>query len=99
MNTDIYNEGPVVHEPAFIDGHSVEIPTLKILKQDGSVYDGASLPNIDQELATKTYKALAFHRVLDERMIGSQRQGRLSFYMAALGEEAASVGGAAGLKD
>jgi 2-oxoisovalerate dehydrogenase E1 component alpha subunit len=31
-------------------------------------------------------------------MVSSQRQGRLSFYMAALGEEAASVGGAAGLK-
>lgn len=99
MNTDIYNEGQVVHAPAFIDGHSVEIPILKILQQDGTVYDGAELPEIDQALATKTYEALAFHRVLDERMVASQRQGRLSFYMAALGEEAASVGGAAGLKD
>ena len=99
MNTDIYSESPVVHQPAFIDGHSVEIPILKILQQDGTVYDGAELPELDQELATKTYKALAFHRTLDERMIASQRQGRLSFYMAALGEEATSVGAAAGLKD
>jgi 2-oxoisovalerate dehydrogenase E1 component alpha subunit len=57
------------------------------------------MPNIDQALATKTYKTLAFHRVLDERMVAAQRQGRISFYMTALGEEAASVGGAAGLKD
>jgi 2-oxoisovalerate dehydrogenase E1 component alpha subunit len=99
MNTDIYSESPVVHEPAFIDGHSVEIPILKILKQDGSIYENAAMPKIDQELATKTYKTLAFHRVLDERMVAAQRQGRISFYMAALGEEAASVGGAAGLKD
>jgi 2-oxoisovalerate dehydrogenase E1 component alpha subunit len=99
MNTDIYNESPVVHQPAFIDGHSVEIPILKILKQDGSIYENAIMPEIDQELATKTYKTLAFHRVLDERMVAAQRQGRISFYMAALGEEAASVGGAAGLKD
>lgn len=99
MNTDIYNESPVVHQPAFIDGHSVEIPILKILKQDGSIYENATMPEIDQELATKTYKTLAFHRVLDERMVAAQRQGRISFYMAALGEEAASVGGAAGLKD
>ncbi len=99
MNSDIYKDGQVVHLPSFIDGHSVEIPLLKILQQDGTVYEGAQMPEMDQELATKTYKTLAFHRVLDERMVASQRQGRLSFYMAALGEEAASVGGAAGLKD
>ncbi len=99
MNTNIYNEGPIVHEPVFMGGDAVEIPTLKILTQDGSVYKNAALPDIDQALATKTYKALAFHRVLDERMVASQRQGRLSFYMTALGEEAASVGGAAGLQD
>ncbi|MFQ3288076.1 MAG: 2-oxoisovalerate dehydrogenase E1 component alpha subunit [Alteromonadaceae bacterium] len=99
MNSDIYNDGPVVHQPSFIDGHSVEIPLLKILQQDGTLFDGAQMPKIDQTLATKVYKTLAFHRVLDERMVASQRQGRLSFYMSALGEEAASVGGAAGLKD
>ncbi|NQZ83607.1 MAG: thiamine pyrophosphate-dependent dehydrogenase E1 component subunit alpha, partial [Colwellia sp.] len=98
MNTDIYDEGPIVHQPTYIDGHSVEIPFLKILKPDGTIFDGAQLPDIDQESATKIYKTLAFHRVLDERMVASQRQGRLSFYMTALGEEAASVGGAAGLK-
>ncbi|WDE13714.1 thiamine pyrophosphate-dependent dehydrogenase E1 component subunit alpha [Thalassomonas haliotis] len=99
MNTEIYNEGPVVHKPVFIDGHSVEIPILKVLQQDGTLYPGAELPEIDQALATKVYKTLAFHRVLDERMVAAQRQGRVSFYMAALGEEATSVGGAAALKD
>ena len=98
MSTELYNDGPVVHKPTFIDGTSVEIPELKILKQDGSTYEGAELPVMDENLALKVYKTLAFHRVLDERMVASQRQGRLSFYMAALGEEAASVGGAAGLK-
>ncbi len=98
MNTEIYKESPVVHQPAFIDGHSVEIPILKLLQEDGSVYDDADLPRIDQEHALKIYKSLAFHRVLDERMVAAQRQGRISFYMAALGEEAASVGGAAGLE-
>ncbi len=98
MSTEIYTDSPIVHTPTFIDGHSVEIPELKILKQDGSVYKGAELPDIDQALATKIYQTLVFHRVLDERMVASQRQGRLSFYMTALGEEAASVGGAAGLK-
>ncbi|PCI61697.1 MAG: 3-methyl-2-oxobutanoate dehydrogenase [Gammaproteobacteria bacterium] len=97
-NTNTYEKGQVVHTPTFIDGHSVDIPILKILQQDGSVYDGAELPKIDQELATKVYKTLAFHRVLDERMVAAQRQGRLSFYMTALGEEATTVGGAAALE-
>lgn len=98
MNTEIYKESPVVHQPAFIDGHSVEIPILKLLQQDGTIYDGADLPDINEEHALKIYKSLAFHRVLDERMVAAQRQGRISFYMAALGEEAASVGGAAALQ-
>ena len=98
MSSELYDDGPVVHKPTFIDGTSVEIPELKILKQDGSIYEGSDMPDMDEALALKVYKTLAFHRVLDERMVASQRQGRLSFYMAALGEEAASVGGAAGLK-
>ena len=98
MNNDVYKPGLDVHTPVFINGHSVEIPILKILQHDGSVFSGAELPEIDQALATKIYKSFVFHRVLDERMVASQRQGRLSFYMAALGEEAASIGGAAGLK-
>ncbi|GAA6173087.1 thiamine pyrophosphate-dependent dehydrogenase E1 component subunit alpha [Colwellia sp. KU-HH00111] len=98
MSSELYNDSPVVHKPTFIDGTSVEIPELKILKQDGTVYEGSDMPDMDEALAVKVYKTLAFHRVLDERMVASQRQGRLSFYMAALGEEAASVGGAAGLK-
>jgi 2-oxoisovalerate dehydrogenase E1 component subunit alpha len=97
MNTNTYEAGQVVHTPTFIDGHSVDIPILKILQQDGSIYEGAELPEIDQTLATKVYKTLAFHRVLDERMVAAQRQGRLSFYMTALGEEATTVGGAAAL--
>ena len=94
MNTELYPTGPVVHQATFIDGHSVEIPILKILQQDGSVYPNADLPDIDCALALKAYRALAFHRVLDERMVAAQRQGRISFYMAALGEEATTVGGA-----
>ena len=29
MSSDVYNDGPVVHKPTFIDGSSVEIPQLK----------------------------------------------------------------------
>ncbi len=99
MDKAKYQSSRVIHCPEFLDGHSVEIPILKILKQDGTVYDTAEMPDIDQALALKMYKTLAFHRVLDERMVAAQRQGRVSFYMTALGEEGAVVGSAAGLND
>ncbi len=38
-------------------------------------------------------------RVLDERMMAAQRQGRLSFYMQCTGEEAAVIGATAALDD
>ncbi|XPF95366.1 thiamine pyrophosphate-dependent dehydrogenase E1 component subunit alpha [Colwellia sp. RE-S-Sl-9] len=98
MNRDEYKQGLDVHTPVFIDGHSVEIPVLKILNHDGTVFPGAELPEINQELAVKIYQSFVFHRVLDERMVASQRQGRLSFYLTALGEEATTIGGTAGLE-
>ncbi len=38
-------------------------------------------------------------RILDERMLAAQRQGRLSFYMQCTGEEAAVIGSTAALDD
>lgn len=80
-------------------GHALKIPVLKILQADGTLYPGASLPSIDKELALKIYDTLAFIRVLDERMLAAQRQGRISFYMTCIGEEAAVTGSAAALSD
>ncbi|TKB58635.1 thiamine pyrophosphate-dependent dehydrogenase E1 component subunit alpha [Ferrimonas aestuarii] len=88
-----------VHEAVMTSGHALKIPVLKILQADGTLYPGASLPSIDKELALKIYDTLAFIRVLDERMLAAQRQGRISFYMTCIGEEAAVTGSAAALSD
>ena len=91
------SEAPVVHNPVFIDGSDLTTPTLKILRQDGSTYEGAELPDINKELALKIYDTFQFIRALDERMIAAQRQGRISFYMTQIGEEAADIGSTAAL--
>ncbi|QBF84588.1 thiamine pyrophosphate-dependent dehydrogenase E1 component subunit alpha [Shewanella maritima] len=88
-----------VHRVSFLDKASLHIPTLRILQADGTTYEQAVLPNIDQELANKIYDTCVFTRVLDERMLGAQRQGRISFYMTCTGEEAAVIGSAAALDD
>ena len=88
-----------VHQATFITGDALNIPTLKVLGADGNIIDGAQIPNIDETLALKIYDTLAFIRVFDERMVASQRQGRISFYMTCKGEEAAVTASAAALSD
>lgn len=87
----------IVHRPVFIDSSQLSIPTLRILKDDGTLYPDASLPDIDEALALKIYDTFLFIRALDERMLASQRQGRISFYMTETGEEAADIGSTAAL--
>lgn len=77
----------------------MNIPILKILQADGTTYEKAVLPVIDQALAEKIYDTCVFTRVLDERMLGAQRQGRISFYMTCTGEEASIIGSTAALDD
>lgn len=91
LNTD------TVHRVGFLDKVSLHIPILRILQADGTTYETAVLPVIDEALATKIYDTCVFTRVLDERMLGAQRQGRISFYMTCTGEEAAIVGSVAAL--
>ena len=88
-----------VYTPVFTDGAEYRIPTFKLLKQDGSLYKGSKAPDIDKEKALRIYHAMVTTRVLDERMLGAQRQGRLSFYMQCTGEEAAIIGSTAALDD
>ncbi|MDX1341586.1 MAG: thiamine pyrophosphate-dependent dehydrogenase E1 component subunit alpha [Reinekea sp.] len=88
-----------VHTPELIAQDALHIPTFKLLKQDGTLYQGAAEPEFDESFAVKLYQDLVFTRVLDERMVNAQRQGRIPFYLASLGEEAASVGSTAALKD
>ncbi|MFT4928889.1 MAG: 2-oxoisovalerate dehydrogenase E1 component alpha subunit [Phenylobacterium sp.] len=86
-----------VSTPQFIDNEAVIIPTYQVLNNDGSVIEGAELPDIDKDTALKIYETMQFVRVLDDRMVAAQRQGRISFYMQCLGEEAAVTASAAAL--
>lgn len=87
-----------IHKPTFISGDALDIPIFKVLKQNGTLYPKAVEPELSQEFALKIYRDLVFIRVFDERMVNAQRQGRISFYMPCLGEEAASIGSAAALE-
>ncbi len=63
---------------------------------DGS-FDPAKVAalGIPRELLLKLYRGMLLIRIIDERMLTLQRQGRISFYGEARGQEAAVVGTAA----
>ena len=65
---------------------------------EGKLRKNAHEPVIDKATALKIYENMAYIRVLDERMLAAQRQGRLSFYLTCTGEEASVVGSIAGFK-
>lgn len=89
----------VAYSPVFTDGAEFRIPTFKLLKQDGKLYKSAKAPDLDKDKALRIYRAMVTTRILDERMLAAQRQGRLSFYMQCTGEEAAVIGSTAALDD
>ena len=83
----------------FVDEHALAIPTFKMLDDNGELYKDAQASSMDKETAIRIYETMRFIRVFDERMLAAQRQGRVSFYMQCLGEEAAVTGSAAALED
>jgi 2-oxoisovalerate dehydrogenase E1 component alpha subunit len=64
----------------------------QILDQSGKVVEGAVEPKIDEATAVKYMEAMIRIHSLDDVMYNAQRQGRISFYMQASGEEAIHIG-------
>lgn len=71
---------------------------LQILDAEGIVQDDADLPGLGRERLVEMYRLMVLNRRIDERMITLQRQGRIGFYVASIGEEAAIIGSAAALQ-
>ena len=69
-----------------------------VLREDGTV-DKAHDPDLPEATLLKMYRSMSLVRLLDERCMNLQRQGRIGFYGTSTGEEAAVVGSAAALKD
>ena len=86
------SESELSTTPVFLDAWSSSIPTLTQLQADGALCPGAAVAPMSSELATKIYTDMLYTRLLDERMVGAQRQGRLSFYLTCTGEEASVAG-------
>ncbi|WP_299074419.1 thiamine pyrophosphate-dependent dehydrogenase E1 component subunit alpha [uncultured Paraglaciecola sp.] len=88
----------LVHQVSIIENGLIDIPMLQVLQPDGTLHPDAILSEMTQEKAHKILQTMEYIRLLDERMVAAQRQGRISFYLACTGEEASTVASAAALE-
>ncbi len=67
---------------------SSEDELFSLIEDDGSVAPDGRPPVLSEVDALRLFRALLQVRLVDERMMKLQRQGRLGFYMQSMGEEA-----------
>jgi len=74
-----------------------DFPLRTVIREDGSA-DPAEV-TLSDDRALDLYRWMVLSRELDERMVQLQRQGRIAFYIGAIGEEATVLGTVAALAD
>jgi pyruvate dehydrogenase E1 component alpha subunit len=74
----------------------VSTATMRILDPAGKLAGKA--PDVPREDLIKMFRHMVEMRVLDQRMLSLQRQGRIGFYGTATGQEAAITGSAYALR-
>lgn len=74
-----------------------EFETIQILRDDGS-YDEESLPDLTDDQLKEMYEWMVYARILDQRALNMQRQGRMGTYPPVSGQEAAQIGSAYALE-
>jgi 2-oxoisovalerate dehydrogenase E1 component alpha subunit len=77
---------PPVDAPAK-DTHPLAFSLIRVLDDKGSAI-GPWDPKLDPETLKRGLQAMILTRTFDDRMYRAQRQGKTSFYMKCLGEEA-----------
>eukprot|EP00899_Mesostigma_viride_P006816 jgi/Mesvir1/16135/Mv08412-RA.1 len=85
---------------SFLDGRKLPtLPMLQLLDEGGKlVAEEGQLPVLSKDKAVQIYRVMVMLQVMDEIFYEAQRQGRISFYLTAEGEEAAIVASAAALE-
>jgi 2-oxoisovalerate dehydrogenase E1 component alpha subunit len=67
---------------------------VRVLSDDGVRASGEWQPQLEPIVLQRGLEAMLRVRIMDERLTKVQRQGRLSFYLQSLGEEAVAVASA-----
>lgn len=85
----------VVHAPSA----QRVLPTFSVVDERGVLRPGASIdPALTRDVLLRAYATMVRSQTMDNVAFESQRQGRISFYLTAFGEEGAVVGSAMALE-
>ncbi|MFD2656212.1 MULTISPECIES: pyruvate dehydrogenase (acetyl-transferring) E1 component subunit alpha [Gracilibacillus] len=69
-----------------------QFETFQILNEEGKIVNEDAMPDLsDEELKEMMYR-MVYTRILDQRSIALNRQGRLGFYAPTAGQEASQLG-------
>jgi pyruvate dehydrogenase E1 component alpha subunit len=85
----------------YVPNRSVDLSQLgveRVLGPDGRA-DPAHDPGLELGLVVRIYEAMLRARLIDDRMLALQRQGRIGFHVGFRGEEAAVIAAAAALRE
>ncbi|MBD3106883.1 pyruvate dehydrogenase (acetyl-transferring) E1 component subunit alpha [Bacillus sp. AGMB 02131] len=69
-----------------------QFQTLQILNEDGEIVNKEAMPDLTDEQLKELMTRMVYTRVLDQRSISLNRQGRLGFYAPTAGQEASQLG-------
>jgi len=78
------------------EDHARATGLSSILREDGTA-DAKAVPALDAAALREIYRGMVRIRIIDERLLALQRQGRIGFYAEARGQEAAVIGAVAAL--
>ncbi|WP_339231086.1 pyruvate dehydrogenase (acetyl-transferring) E1 component subunit alpha [Oceanobacillus sp. FSL K6-2867] len=65
---------------------------FQILNEDGKIVNKDSMPDLSDEELKELMRRMVYTRILDQRSIALNRQGRLGFYAPTAGQEASQLG-------
>jgi len=68
-----------------------QFQTLQILNEEGEVVNEAAMPELSDEQLQELMRRMVYTRILDQRSISLNRQGRLGFYAPTAGQEASQL--------
>jgi pyruvate dehydrogenase E1 component alpha subunit len=68
-----------------------QFQTLQILNEEGVVVNAAAMPDLNDEQLQELMRRMVYTRILDQRSISLNRQGRLGFYAPTAGQEASQI--------
>ncbi len=69
-----------------------QFKTFQILNEDGEIVNEDAMPDLSDDEMKELMRRMVFTRILDQRSIALNRQGRLGFYAPTAGQEASQIG-------